>query len=262
MNPGWRLARAVAAPDPIGLTELIRAAALQTRVDRKYLVPWPTHRRLMERIGPACRVLEIDGRRSFRYESVYFDTPELDSYHGAARGRRNKFKVRTRTYLDQDASMLEVKTTGGRGETVKDRMDHRTQDRYRLDPAGRAFVDDHVSLPGGARSLRPAVVTAYARSTLVDRDLSQRMTCDVGLLVTDGEGRRATMQDLVLVETKGDQAPGPADRVLWRLGIRPTRISKFCVGLAALHPWLPANRWNRTLRGAFDWEPRPRTAMP
>lgn len=50
------------------------------------------------------------------------------------------------------------------------------------------------------------------------------------------------------------------DRLLWRQGIRPARISKYCVGLAALDPTLPANRWNRTLRRYFDWQPR-RTAV-
>jgi hypothetical protein len=45
-------------------------------------------------------VLEIDGARSFAYDSTYFDTPDLDAYLLAATRRRRRFKVRTRTYVD------------------------------------------------------------------------------------------------------------------------------------------------------------------
>lgn len=59
----------------------------------------------------------------------------------------------------------------------------------------------------------------------------------------------------LVVESKSAGPATPVDRLLWRNGIRPARISKYCVGLAALDPALPANRWNRTLRRYFGWQP-------
>ncbi|MEO8697895.1 MAG: molecular chaperone, partial [Acidimicrobiales bacterium] len=59
----------------------------------------------------------------------------------------------------------------------------------------------------------------------------------------------------LLVETKSTGAPTVADRVLWAAGERPVPISKFGVGMAALNPGLPANKWNRTLRRYFGWTP-------
>jgi hypothetical protein len=59
-----------------------------------------------------------------------------------------------------------------------------------------------------------------------------------------------------LVETKSTGAPTVADRLLWSAGERPVTISKFGVGMAALNPHLPANKWNRTLRRYFGWSPR------
>ena len=52
--------------------------------------------------GRDLRVLDIDGRQSFAYESMYFDTPDLASYLGAAHGKRRRFKVRSRVYSDQE----------------------------------------------------------------------------------------------------------------------------------------------------------------
>ena len=54
-------------------------------------------------------------------------------------------------------------------------------------------------------------------------------------------------QGLVVVETKSGQSPSIADRYLWRAGIRPSKISKYATGLAALNPQLPANKWQRTI---------------
>src|SRR5690606_28348626 len=78
---------------PIGLAELVERAALQTRVDRKYVVPLATVGDLITHLGSAARILEIDRQRSFRYESVYFDTPQLTSYLQTARRRLRRFMV-------------------------------------------------------------------------------------------------------------------------------------------------------------------------
>ena len=64
-------------PRPISLDDLVESADLQVRMDRKYFVPAATFRTLIDELGPEFKVLEIDGQRTFDYESVYFDTPEL-----------------------------------------------------------------------------------------------------------------------------------------------------------------------------------------
>lgn len=237
--------------EPISLADVLAVAELQTRVDRKYLVTPGVFRALIEKVGSAHRVLEIEGRRDFRYDSVYFDTPALTSYHQAARGHRNRFKVRTRTYLDSGECLLEVKTAGGRDRTVKDRMEHQPTERKTLDQQARMFVEQRVDLPGGASSLGPVLTTRYSRCTLVDPSLGSRLTCDADLRLIDEQGHEQGLGALVLVETKSAGPALDADRVLWRLGERPVRISKFCVGMASLDPALPANRWHRTLHRHF-----------
>lgn len=242
--------------DPVGLDHVLQVAELQSRVDRKYLVPPDMFKRLVDDCASDLRVLEIGGLREFRYESIYFDTADLASYHQAATGRRSRFKVRTRAYLDSHECMLEVKTRGGRGETVKDRMSYRFDQRGQLDMSALGFVEERVNVPYGASGLAPVLSTTYHRATLVDSVAGTRMTCDAQLRCSSPQGLEVAMDDHVLVETK---SPGPAtraDRLLWAMGERPTRISKYCVGLALLEPGLPANRWNRTLRRHFGWTPQ------
>ena len=49
-------------------------------------------------------------------------------------------------------------------------------------------------------------------------------------------------------------APGAVDAVLARMGVRPVRMSKYCIGVALLHPDMAANKWNRLLVRHFGWQ--------
>ncbi len=234
---------------PICLEELVARAALQTRVDRKYLLPVSHVDALLGEAAGDIRVLQIGELRTFAYESVYFDTPELLSYHLAAHRRRRRFKVRTRTYLDSAECWLEVKTRGPRGRTVKDRLPH---DATRADDVGSGvgYVEDVLGRAGVACAaeldLRPTLVTRYLRTTLFLPSSCSRVTVDTQLTWEDGT-RATAVPNLAVVETKTGACASPMDRVLWAHGARPLRFSKYGTGLATLRPGLPSAPWRRTM---------------
>ncbi|WNV85878.1 polyphosphate polymerase domain-containing protein [Umezawaea sp. Da 62-37] len=238
---------------PVGLAELNDRAALQTRVDRKYLVPAAALPFLLEQLTPYARVLDIDGGRSFRYESVYFDTPRLASYHCAAHRRRRRFKVRTRTYVDSAECWLEVKISGARGSITKHRMPYHAEDRDSVH-LGRDFVDEVLAResvgPAAGSPLDLVLVTEYDRTTLLLPATASRVTIDTGLTWRD-DVSHLRLPALAVVETKSTSAATPVDRLLWQRGVRPARISKYATGLAALRLDLPDAPWRRTLRRHF-----------
>lgn len=239
---------------PISLGELTEVAALQTRVDRKYVARAEDLDGLIAQVETEARVLQIGQIRCFAYESVYFDTPNLTSYMLAARRRRRRFKVRTRTYLDSSQCWLEVKTRGPRGSTVKNRLPYECSDRAALAP-GRWFVDSTLTNESIKNSeempLLPTLVTRYHRTTLFLPSTTSRATIDTELSWQDRDGRWMEVPGLAIVETKTGSTASGLDRILWASGHRPARISKFATGLAALHPELPVGRWRRTLRQHF-----------
>lgn len=233
------------ALSPISLEELDATAALQTRVDRKYVVAPGTWAAVLAGLTGA-RVLEIDGRRTFRYASVYFDTPQLDSYRAAAHRRPARYKVRTREYVDTGLHAIEVKLRSARGETVKHRevLEERPVGRV-LGGAAHAFVASFPQIAADAHRLAATLETSYRRTTLWTPD--GRVTVDTDVRGIDADGAVAAFGAAVIVETKSARRPGVADRALWSHGARPQRVSKYCTTLAALHPELPSNRWTRTL---------------
>jgi VTC domain-containing protein len=252
------VAEAAAMLEPIGLDELMELAELQTRVDRKYFVPAELFGRLIAELADELRVLEIDGLRSFGYESVYFDTPRLDAYRAHLQRRRRRFKARTRTYTDSGLTMFEVKLAGPHGETVKERLPYAAEHRAELTDAAQAHLGTalaHAYRQGVPADLRPTLVTTYRRTTFVSRAGDARLTCDVGLSLQDGRHQVHDTGTHVLVETKAAGRAGAADRILRELGVHPVSVSKYAVGVAALHPEVPSNPWHRTLRRYFDARP-------
>ncbi len=235
----------------ISLHAVDEMAGLQTRVDRKYVIDPHVVSDLVGSLEDSLSVLDIDGVRTSGYESVYFDTSDHALYLAAAHGRRRRFKVRTRMYMESGLCMLEIKTKGNRGQTIKRRIAYDPGDRRRLTSEGVRFVDAWSASSLGAELLVPTLTTTYDRTTFVDRDSRSRMTIDSDLVCSDEMGSALVLDDYLIVETKSSGLPTAADRWLWQHGHRPTKVSKFSTGLAALHPELPHNKWHRTLNNFF-----------
>jgi len=240
---------------PINLDGLVSEAALMTRVDRKYVLSQDAAARVVATLDAGIRVLDVDGARGFRYESVYFDTPDLLSFRMAAQPRRRRFKLRTRTYVDTRTAFLELKTRGARSATVKDRIEYAASDRRLLTDEARGYAADALDAIGiGARradDLAVRLTTMYRRATFVSPDGGARSTVDTDLQWLDASGASLTTPQMAIIETKSGAAASEFDRALWRAGHRPVSISKYATGLAALHPNLPRNKWARVLRGPF-----------
>src|SRR5690606_20388066 len=102
----------------VSLGEIETSAALMSRVDRKYLVPRVLLAQILQPLD-ALAIPHCDRLHHFRYRTVYLDSLDFDFYRQHVQQRRHRFKVRTRTYCDSGACLLEVKSKGLRGRTVK-----------------------------------------------------------------------------------------------------------------------------------------------
>lgn len=237
----------------IPLAEVMANAALQTRVDKKFLLTPDQFTAFTDRLGDEFAVLEINGLRSFRYRSTYFDTPDFEQYVAHRQGRRRRYKIRSRTYVDTQLCMFEVKTKGRRGTTVKHRREQPLADAHVLTPQNLEFAAQVLADEYGQQvpELAPVLHNSYTRATLVDPVDGERVTCDVQLRYWDATST-VHGPDMVVVETKSADGRGISDRALAALGVRPVSMSKYCLGVASLNPQLPANKWSRLLK-RYGW---------
>lgn len=243
----------LAALPSISLADINAEAAMMTRIDRKYLLHLDELDAILAVLPPNTRALEIDERRIQAYATTYFDTPEQLSYRMTAQKRRRRFKVRQRVYLDSGLAFCEVKTRGPRGVTVKNRVPISAAEAQgeKIAEGARDFVAEELRyLPERVpKSLYPTISNTYRRATLRPPGVG-RATIDVDLTWASGD-RHLSGLDLAFIETKSGSSPSPLDRILWAQGHRPTRVSKFGTGLAALYPELPSNKWHRLLHTYF-----------
>ena len=105
--------RELRAWDAISLPEMDGVAFME-RVDTKYLLDEGCLLALLRRVQPEYRILEIDGDRVFRYETLDFDTPQRQCYLQHHNGKLNRQKYRIRKYRDSGRCLLEIKARSSR----------------------------------------------------------------------------------------------------------------------------------------------------
>jgi hypothetical protein len=244
--------------EPVPLETLVARAEMLERIDNKYVVAWPRIQDFLTEMASDFDVLEINGSRSFTYDTRYFDGPDLQSYSDHLRDRRRRAKVRTRRYVHSGQCFLEVKLKDRCGATVKHRSARDPSKFAALDSEAASFVSTmHQKAYGTplAHDLSPSLDVVYQRITFVAKQGGERLTLDGRIGFTSGGKRVNVPDENFIIETKSQNGNGVADKILRRLHQHPTRhCSKYCIGLSALHPGLKSNTFRpayRKLLGAL-----------
>lgn len=235
----------------ISLDALNAKAAMLERLDNKYVARAAVLRQAVPALAERFDILEIDGRRSFTYETCYFDDAQRSSYFDHHQGRRQRMKVRVRKYLDAALCFVEVKLKDKRGITVKKRLPYAIDKYGTLDAPALAHVEQAYRMQyerGFGRELEPTLEMSYRRVTLVAREGGERMTIDCGLRF--GAGDAGTIgDDIFIVETKSANGNGVADALLRHWHQHPSsRCSKYCVGMSLTGGVAKRNRFLPVLR--------------
>ncbi|QMU58879.1 MAG: VTC domain-containing protein [Boseongicola sp.] len=243
---------------PISLDDLNSKAAMLDRIDQKYVVSGAELADVLPTLAEHFDVLEIKGQRSFTYSTRYFDSLDSDGYFDHHNGKRKRFKVRVRNYVDAGISFVEVKLKAARGQTIKKRLPISSGRVDRLDGALRthisSVINDHYDDPFDTEmkaepELEPAIDMTYVRTTLVAREGGERMTIDGSLRFNRDGADSSVAPDRFIVETKSLNGRGIADAILRRANVKTVKsCSKYCVAMATLAPVERRNRFLPAMR--------------
>jgi VTC domain len=202
------------------------------RVDTKYVFEAKHLPGFLNQLTNSYRLLDIEGNRLFNYESLYYDTPSFDLYNRHHQGKMNRFKIRFRKYVESNLSFFEVKYKNNKGRTIKRRI---RQDQIAKEINGDAelFLQKHSSINGS--DVEAKMFVNYKRLTLVNHNLTERVTVDLDLNYLDLNEKEANFNNLAIIEIKQDKAHhSKAALLLKKLHIREGSISKYCLGAATL----------------------------
>jgi len=230
--------------DSISLSELERIN-LSDRQDYKSVFADALLPRFLEKLIPYYRVLDINGRRSFQYESVYFDTPELTSFHDHQRGKARRQKFRFRRYVNCGDAYFEIKRRNGKGRNLKTRL-----------PSNGCYLTLTPSICEIIRNetrqdperLGPSLKVEVTRITLMHPDNSEKVTFDYHIHFALN-GKTKHLKNLVIAEVKQMRHNPDSEffTAQHQLGIYPVSFSKYCIGIACLSDNVKKNNFKQSL---------------
>tara|TARA_B100000767_G_scaffold274892_1_gene309454 strand:- start:1599 stop:2363 length:765 start_codon:yes stop_codon:yes gene_type:complete len=230
--------------DCISLVEM-DSVKLMNRIDSKFIFSINDLHDILLNLENDYSVLNVNNKLTHSYESLYFDDENDRFFRDHHRGKKNRFKVRYRQYVDSKKSYLEVKHKKN-GRTFKRRVLSSIKNED-LSLKQIKFVRDS-SIAN--IDLQKSISTSYQRITLVSLTPPERITLDLSLSFSKN-GKTIKMSDIAIAELKQSKIDrnSPFYKLMKKKGKRPIKLSKYILGRIILkgNEKLKYNRFKITL---------------
>jgi VTC domain len=218
---------------PITLQTLDEVALLN-RIDTKFVFHNRDLAAILEDVKDDYYVLEIAEKRQFRYESLYYDTPNYDLYKFHHNGKLNRVKIRYRRYMDSGLCYFEVKYKVNGGMRTDKRRFKTPEIAQTLKTPELALIY-HPQLDNAL--LQPTLWIHFTRITLASRMMNERLTLDINLKFST-ETHIQPLENLVIAEIKTEKSSfnSPIVKAFKARHYEQSGFSKYSIGTALLAP--------------------------
>ncbi|HRH66918.1 MAG TPA: polyphosphate polymerase domain-containing protein [Bacteroidia bacterium] len=218
---------------------------LLDRVDTKFMFRESYLPELLEQMKKDYFVLEAGEKRYTHYETLYFDTEHFGLYLRHHNGKLNRFKFRSRKYVESNLHFFEVKFKNNKGRTVKDRI-KRPEIVQQISDKSEELVRSISTVD--PRTLHAKLWVNYLRMTFVNKHSQERLTIDTELLFKDSR-QTVDYRGLVIAEVKqgSSRDKSPFIDLMRKYSILQKSISKYCLGVISLNPEIKKNNFKPTI---------------
>ncbi|MGV8093980.1 MAG: polyphosphate polymerase domain-containing protein [Mangrovibacterium sp.] len=222
--------------------EEMEKVRLMNRIDTKYITLPENLNVFLTKIEGDYYVQEVNGKRLQTYQTLYFDTPDLQMFIRHHNGHKQREKIRLRNYVGSDLAFLEIKDKNNKGQTLKTRLQLPEYKMYN-DENTILFLETNAQFT--IDSIMPHVETCYDRITLVDKGKTERLTIDINLAFNNTRtGNSHSLAEIVIIELKQEVSSfSPTRSLLSSLHIYPVNVSKYCIGSVMTDPGIKHNRF-------------------
>ncbi len=218
--------------ESVGLKE-IDSVKLMNRVDTKYVFSKTHLPSVLKELINDYYVLEIETKRVSAYKTMYYDTEDFICYYMHQHGRANRYKFRTREYVETGKLFFELKIKNNHKKTYKSRVSRKDKN-FDLDQNHIDFVTK--KLGKTINSVSGVLWVEYKRISLVSKKFTERLTIDLNLSYKNDSDSKV-FDNLVILELKQDKSAASLVReVLRSKRIFQVSLSKYCLGIASLYP--------------------------
>lgn len=235
----------------VSLQEL-ESVALTRRMDTKFVLSVEQLFTLLDQIEVDHKILEIQDRRIFHYNTVYFDTPDFQFYIDHHNGYIHRMKVRLREYLDSGLKFYEIKRKLPGDQTDKTRVV--------IDQMGEALTEEQYQLINykrlANRPLEKKISNSFKRMTFTHVNMQERITIDTDIQFYEGE-KSISLPNIVILELKQPRydVTSPLVQMLKKMRIYPGSFSKYATGIAMLDLHHKQNQFKSQLLKIEQYQP-------
>ena len=228
----------------ISLAEM-DSVKLMNRIDSKFIFSINDLHDILLNLENDYSILNLNNKLTHSYQSLYFDDENDRFFKDHHRGKKNRFKVRYRQYIDSKKSYLEVKHKKN-GRTFKRRVLSSIENDDLSVKQIKFVRENSIS----SIDLKKSISTSYQRITLVSLIPPERITFDISLSFSKN-GNTIKMSDIAIAELKQNKIDrsSPFYKLMKKRGERSIKLSKYILGRIALKgkEKLKYNRFKITL---------------
>jgi hypothetical protein len=218
---------------------------LMNRSDSKFCMHIAQLPHILEALYAEYSILKINGEIIFHYDNTYFDTPDNKMFISHQNGKRNRFKIRVRNYIESNLNFLEIKFKNNKGRTIKERV---VKQEFVPEFTANEQIFIENACPYDGHVLEPKINSFFKRFTLVNSQFTERVTIDIVPGFRNPE-KEITLSNLVIVEVKQNKSSDPAliIKVLQANKISSNGFSKYCIGRSLLEDDIKKNNFKPLL---------------
>lgn len=219
----------------------VKEGFLLNRCDKKYLVNKDSLNKILEDLEDDYRLMTVEGVIHNHYITEYFDTPDFAMYLMHHNGKKNRYKIRNRTYASTNVTFSEFKEKNNKSVTHKSRhIKGNTRDETDF----LSLIPDKYK--NDKTIFESKMSIHYNRITLVG--IKTRITIDQDLtFIKDQVTKKLSNTAIVEFKYENPSEWRAFNRLMLDQKVRTTSLSKYCVGINYLYN-IKSNNFKKILR--------------
>ena len=234
---------------PISLKEM-KQVQLMNRIDTKYLMSVDSFIAIAPFLAGRYCIQTINGKITAPYQTLYFDTPDINMYIVHHDRKMQRQKIRTRRYRNTYTTFCEIKNKDNKGRTDKLRIPILPEmfETALNDFNVQSFIKENLKYD--ISMLAPHVENSFERITLVNVEKTERITIDSNIEFKNHHtGKSAKATNLIIIEIKQEgRSRSYFKELLLNSHIQPKSFSKYCLGTILTNSEVKYNRFKMKLR--------------
>lgn len=229
--------------------EVLDKKNLLNRCDTKFVISPVNMLTVFDFFKEEYNILEINGKRIFRYKNLYFDTDDFLFYFQHHNGKKNRLKIRFRQYSSNETCFFEIKHKHHNYTTKKRLLVDCIN--LELNDGTSKMVENSVGL--NPDILSPKIWVIYDRITLLHKHLPEKITIDTNMNFKTGDEFKK-FPDIAILEVKHKKLNNYSDiihNIERKNLIKKINLSKYCMGIIASDYSVKYNRFKPKLINIF-----------